>query len=82
MYAVNNYARIAAIHNLPITGDMQPLTLMSRMLRLFPAGQAPCFFLWGAFLKCLPADVRAHLVHDKTLITLTLALCADKLPLP
>ena len=39
----------------------------------------PCFFLRAAFLKHLPSDVRAHLVHDRTLDPLTLALLADKI---
>ena len=65
--------------NLPLTGKMQPSTLMSRMLGLLPAGHSPCFFLQAAFLKCLPADVRAHLVHDRTSDPLTLALGADEI---
>ena len=66
-----------AIANLPLTGNMQPFTLMSRMLGLLPASHKPCFFLRAAFLKRLPADVRAHLVHDRTSDPLTLVLHAD-----
>ena len=72
IFTLNNYARAEAIANL--TGDMQPSTLMSRMLGLLPAGHAPCFFLQAAFLKCLPAEVRAHLVHNRTSDPLTLVL--------
>ena len=61
--------------NLPLTSDMQPSTLMSRMLGLLPVGHEPCFFLQAAFLK----HVRAHFVHDKTSNPLTLALCTEKI---
>ena len=62
MFDLNDYAHAEAIANLPLTGDMQPSNLMSRMLGLLPNGYAPCYFLRAAFLKCLPANVRAHLV--------------------
>ena len=74
MFALNDYARAEAIANLPMTGDMQPSNLMSRMLRLLPAGHAPSFFLRAAFLKHLPADVRTHFVHNRTSDSLTLVL--------
>ena len=74
MFALNDYPRAEAIANLPLTGNMQSSTLMSRMLGLLRAGHEPCFFLRAAFLKRLPADVRAHLVHDRTSDPLTLAL--------
>ena len=79
MFSLNNYVQAEVIANLPLTGNMQPSTLMSRMLRLLPAGHAPCFFLQAVFLKRRPADVRAHLVHNRTLDPLTLALHADKI---
>ena len=41
MYALNNYACAAVIANLPLTCDMQPSILMSRMLGLLPAGHMP-----------------------------------------
>ena len=45
--------------------------------------QAPCFFLQAAFLKRLPADVRSHLVQNRTSSNpLTLALCADEISEP
>ena len=59
---------------------MKPSTpLMSRMLWFLPARHASCFFLQTAFLKCLPADIRAHLVQDRTSDPLTLTLHADKI---
>ena len=32
------------------------------MLALLPVGHKPCFFLCGAFLKCLPTDV--HYIYS------------------
>ena len=79
MYALNDYARPEAIVNLPLTCNMQPSILMSRILGLLPAGHGPCFFLRAAFLKCPPVNVSVYLVHDRTSDPLTLALCADKI---
>ena len=79
MFALNNYTWAEVIANLPLTGNMQPSTLMSQMLGLLPDGHKPGFFLRAAFLKRLPADVRAHLVHKRTSDPLTLALRADKI---
>ena len=50
---------------------------MSKVLTLPPSDHKTCFFLSGSFLKHLPADVRAYLVHDKTTDPLSLALKAD-----
>ena len=36
---------------------------MSSMLALLPDNHKPCFFLHGAFLNRLPADIRAHLLR-------------------
>ena len=57
MYGLTDYARFEAISSLPYSGDMLPSALMSKMLSLLPAGHEACFFLRGAFLKRLPADV-------------------------
>ena len=79
IYALTDYAQYKAISSLPLSGDMLPSALMSKMLALLPADHQACFFLHGAFLKRLPPDVRAHLVHDPTYFSLTLALRADKI---
>ena len=79
MYVLTDYARFEAISSLPFSGDMLPSALMSKMLSLLPAGHEACFFLRGAFLKRLPADVRSHLVHDNTSDPLTLSLRADEI---
>ena len=77
MYGLTNYACYKAITSLPFLGDMLPSALISKMLSLLPSRQEACFFLRGAFLKCLPADVRSHLVHNRTLDPLSLALPAN-----
>ena len=66
MYALTDFASYEPISSLPLSGDMLPSGLMSKMLALLPFNHQACFFLPGAFLKHLPADVRAHLVHDRT----------------
>ena len=58
---------------------MKPSKLMSNMLALLPVGHKPCFFLRGAFLKRLPADVRAHLLRDDFSDPIFLALKADEI---
>ena len=77
MCALTDYARYEAISSLPLSGDMLPSTLMLKMLALLTADHQACFFLRGAFLKRLPSDVRAHLVHDQTSDPLSLALHAN-----
>ena len=79
MYGLTDYERFEAISSLLFSGDMLPSALMSKMMSLLPAGHQACFFLDGAFLKCLPEDVRSRLVHDSTSDPLTLALHADKI---
>ena len=49
------------------------------MLALLPSGHEPCFFLKGAFLKRLPADVRAHLIRDDFSDPISFALKADEI---
>ena len=79
MYALTDYASLEAISNLPLSGDMLPSALMSKMLTLFPADHQAYFFLRGPFLQCLPSDVRAHLVHNRFLDRLSLVLRTDKI---
>ncbi len=79
LFALDDYQRYEAISNLPLSGDMKPSTLMSNMLALLPVDHKPCFFLRGAFLKRLPADVRAHLLRDDFSDPISLALKADEI---
>ena len=74
MYAFINYTHYEANSSLPLSGFMLPSALMPKMLALLPSGHEACFFLHGAFLKLLPTDVRAHLVHDRTTDPQSLAL--------
>ena len=52
---------------------------MLSMLALLLVGHKTCFFLRGAFLKRLPADVRAHLLRDDFSDPISLALKADEI---
>ena len=79
LFALDDYHRYEAISNLPLSGDMKPSKLMSNMLALLPLGHKPCFFLRGAFLKRLPANVRAHLLRDDFSVPIALALKADEI---
>ena len=79
LFALDDYQRYEAISNLPLSGDMKPSRLMSNMLALLPAGHEPCFFLKGAFLKRLPADIRAHLIRDDFSDPIAFALKADEI---
>ena len=44
MYVLTDYARFEAISSLPLSGDMLPSALMSKMLALLPADHQACFF--------------------------------------
>ena len=79
LFALDDYQRFEAISSLPLSGDMKPSKLMSNMLALLPLSHKPCFFLRGAFLKRLPADVRAHLLRDDFSDPIALALKADEI---
>ena len=79
MYALTDYALFEDISSLPLSGDMLSSALMSKMLALLPAGHQACLVLRGAFLKPLPSDVRAHLVHDWISYPLSLALRTNKI---
>ena len=79
LFALDDFQRYEAISSLPLSGDMKPSKLMSSMLALLPVGHKPCFFLRGAFLKRLPADVRAHLLRDDFSDPISLALKADEI---
>ena len=79
LFALAAFQRYEAISSLPLSGDMKPSKLMSSMLALLPVGHKPCFFLRGAFLKRLPADVRAHLLRDDFSDPISLALKADEI---
>ena len=69
-HSLTDYAQCESIMSLPLSGDMLPSALLSRMRVLF---------LRYAFLKQLPADVRSHLVHDKAIDISILAQRADEI---
>ena len=78
-HSLTDYARCESIMSLPLSGDMLPSALLSKMRALLPIEHQDCLFLWYAFLKQLPADVRSHLVHDKAIDISILAQCADEI---
>ena len=79
LYAMTEYARYEAFISLPMSGDMLPSALMSKMLGLLPEDHKPCWFFRSSFLHRLPADIRCHLVDDPTEDCLKLAMRADRL---
>ena len=70
-HSLMDYARCESIMSLPLSGDMLPSALLSRMRALLPIEHQECLFLRYAFLRQLPADVRSHLVHIKPPISLS-----------
>ena len=52
---------------------------MNRMLALLPDDYKPNFILHGLYLRCLPIQVRSHLLQEKISNPRALALKADKL---
>ena len=77
MYALTDFACFKAMYLQLV--DMLPSALMSKILALLPADHQAGFFFHRAFLQRLPSDVRAHLVHDRILRTLSFALPVDKI---
>ena len=66
MFALNNYAHAEAIANLPLTSNMQPSTLMYRMLGLLPSSlflPSPFFNSWSQFSLPLVVPTRPLCVH-------------------
>ena len=79
LYAMTEYTRYEALIGLPMTGDMLPSALMSKMLSLLPLDTKPCWIFRSIFLHRLPADIRVHLVDDSTKDCLQWAMRADRL---
>ena len=79
LHAMMEYAPYEALIGLPMSGDMLPSTLMSKMLSLLPLDTKPCWIFRSVFLHRLPANIRIHLVDDSTEDCLKLALRADRL---
>ena len=78
-HSLTDYARCESIMSLPLSGDMLPSALLSRMRALLPIEHQECLFLRYAFLRQLPSDVRSHLVHDKTVDIAVLSQHADEI---
>ena len=78
-HSLTDYAPCESIMSLPLSGDMLPSALLSRMRALLPIEHQECLFLRYAFLRQLPSDVRSHLVHDKTADIAVLSQPADEI---
>ncbi|XP_023348728.1 uncharacterized protein LOC111717460 [Eurytemora carolleeae] len=78
-HSLTDYARCESIMSLPLSGDMLPSALLSRMQALLPIEHQECLFLRYAFLRQLPSDVRSHLVHDNTVDIAVLSQRADEI---
>ena len=78
-HSLTDYARCESIMSLPLSGDMLPSALLSRMRALLPIEHQECLFLRYAFLRQLPSNVRSHLVHDNTVDIAVLSQRADEI---
>ena len=76
-HSLTDFAICESIMSLPLSGDMLPSALLSRMRALLPIEHQECLFLWYPFLRQLPSDVRSHLVYDKTTDITILSQRAD-----
>ena len=76
-YGLSEYERINAIIDMPALGDDKPSVLMDKMLSLLD--KPPCAFVRCLFLRRLPEDIRAVLVHSKQTDCQELAKAADQL---
>ena len=79
LYTLDDYQQFKALVYLPLSGDQKPSHLMNRMLALLPDDYKPHFILCRLFLRCLPIDVRSHLLQEKVSDPRALALMAYEL---
>lgn len=77
-FSYSEEKRAASLLELPELGDTSASELMDKMLGLL-GDHPPCFLFKHLFLRCLPEDVRATLVHSKIEDMRALALAADEL---
>ena len=78
-HSLTDYAGCESFMSLPLSKDMLPSVLLSRMWELLPIEHQECLFLGYAFLRQLPANVRSHLVHDNTMDIALLFQRADEI---
>ena len=64
---------------LPMSEDMLPSALLSKMPAFLPTDHQECLFLSYALLRQLPANVRSHLVYDKAEHITVLTQHADEI---
>ena len=78
-HSLTDYVCCESNMSLPLSRDMLPSALLSRMRALLPIEHQECLFLRCAFLRQLPTDVRSHSVHDKTVDIAVLSHRADEI---
>ena len=66
MDSLTDYAHCESIIALPMSGDMLPSALLSKMQAILSIDHQKCLFLLNSFLRQFLADFRSHLVHDNT----------------
>jgi len=77
-YGMSEYERINRIIDMTPLGDEKPSAVMNRMLAMLN-NRNPCIFVRCLFLRCLPEDIRATLVHSKEEDCRALSRAADQL---
>ena len=78
-YGKSKWQRGFAIIDHPDIGDRRPSQLMSDMLALLPAGNAPDTLFLCHFLRRLPVSLRDHLAAADCDTAEEMAVCADRL---
>ena len=78
-YTLNDYQQFEALVSLPLSGDQKPSHLINRMLALLSDNYKQDFIFRRLFLRCLPIDVRLHLLCKKVSDRRALAFKADEL---
>ena len=79
MDSLTDYAHCESIIALPMSGDMLPSALLSKMQAILSIDHQKCLFLLNAFLRQFLADGRSHLVHDNTENYTVLSQRADEI---
>ncbi|KAG1676590.1 STE20-related kinase adapter protein alpha [Nymphon striatum] len=78
-FSLSAYQRAEAILGYPMLGDERPSQLMDKLLGFLPSEEKPNFLFIHAFLRRLPAEVRAPLMNDDWTDVRALAARADRI---
>lgn len=77
-FSLSELQRANLLLDMPDLGDDAPSVLMDKMLTLLGSHE-PCFLFRQLFLRRMPEDIRATLVHSKIQDARALAEAADQL---